>query len=123
MAKCGGELTPQGTIGEQLSQQTAIGADTFFSQPLYVASITDWPSGDALLEKPVTASGSARISIWRADPADQRHIPAPGPGGALLATSTFSLMSSGNGPFAPRSAPGRSTLSLVTTISSLGRSG
>jgi hypothetical protein len=90
-----GELTPEGTIVDQL-QQAAIGADTFFGHPLHVVSITDWSSGDALLEEPVTASGSARISLWRADQADPRHIPTPGSEGVLLTTNTFSLMSSGN---------------------------
>ena len=47
---------------EQL-QQATIDADAFFDEPLYVVSITDWPSGEALLKEPVTASGSARISL------------------------------------------------------------
>jgi hypothetical protein len=77
---------------EQL-QQATIDAAAFFDEPLYVVSITDWPSGEALLKEPVTASGSARISLW---PADQRHIPSPGTKGVLFTTSTFSLKSSGN---------------------------
>lgn len=90
-----GAVTPEGLIVQQL-QQATIDADTFFDQPLYVVSITDWPSGEALLKEPVTASGSARISLWPADPDDQRHIPSPGPEGVLFTTSTFSLQSSGN---------------------------
>ena len=90
-----GALTQQGTIVQQL-QQAAVGADTFFDQPLYVISITDWPTGNVLLEKPVTASGSARLSLWRAEPADPRHIPGPGPEGVLFTTGTFSLMNTGN---------------------------
>jgi hypothetical protein len=42
-------------------QQATIDADAFFDEPLYVVSITDWPSGEALLKEPLTASGSARI--------------------------------------------------------------
>jgi hypothetical protein len=34
---------------EQL-QQATIDADAFFDEPLYVVSITDWPSGEALLK-------------------------------------------------------------------------
>jgi CotH kinase protein len=90
-----GALTQQGTIVQQL-QQAAVGADTFFDQPLYVISITDWPSGDVLLKEPVTASGAARLSLWRADPADPRHIPSPGREGVLFTTGTFSLMNTGN---------------------------
>jgi CotH kinase protein len=90
-----GALTQQGAIVQQL-QQAAVGAHTFFHQPLYVISITDWPSADVLLEKPVVASGPARLALWRADPADSRHIPRPGPEGVLFTTRTFSLMNTGN---------------------------
>jgi hypothetical protein len=90
-----GALTPEGAIVQQL-QQAASSAETFFNQPMYVVSITDWPLGDKLLEEAVTASGSAQFSLWRADPADQRHIPNPGPEGVLFTTGTFSLMNSGN---------------------------
>ena len=80
----------------QQLQQAAVGADTFFSQPLYVISITGWPSADVLPEKPVTAPGGARLSLWRADPADPRHVPSPGAEGVLFMTRTFSLMNTGN---------------------------
>ena len=56
-------LTQQGMIVQQL-QQAAVGADTFFDQPLYIISITDWPADDVLLKEPVIASGSARLSLW-----------------------------------------------------------
>jgi hypothetical protein len=88
-------LTQQGMIVQQL-QQAAVGADTFFDQPLYIISITGWPAADVLLKEPVIASGSARISLWRADPDDPRHIPRPGPEGVLFTTGTLSLMNTGN---------------------------
>ena len=99
-----GALTPAGALLEQLRQASG-SADTFFDQPMYVISITDWPAGNQLLEEPVTATGSARISLWRTDPTEPRHIPGPGPEGVLFTTGTFSLMNSGNRTlYAPKSS-------------------
>jgi hypothetical protein len=99
-----GALTPAGALLEQLRQASG-SADTFFDQPMYVVSITDWPAGNKLLEEPVTATGSARISLWRTDPTDPRQIPDPGPEGVLFTTGTFSLMNSGNRTlYAPKSS-------------------
>jgi hypothetical protein len=99
-----GALTPAGALLDQL-QKASGSADTFFDQPMYVVSITDWPTGNKLLEEPVTATGSARISLWRTDPADPQHVPSPGPEGVLFTTGTFSLMNSGNRTlYAPKSS-------------------
>ena len=108
-------VTAEGAIVQQL-QQATIDADAFFDEPLYVVSITDWPSGEALLKDPVTASGSARISLWPADPADGRQIPSPGPEGVLFTTSTFSLKSSANMTLYAPNVPGRSMSSQVTMM-------
>jgi CotH kinase protein len=73
----------------------SIGKEEFFRQPMAMVAIDDWPATEMLPEKPVTATGDARITIWRADPQDQRRMP-PAERSVLFASSTFSLVNSGN---------------------------
>jgi CotH protein len=73
----------------------SIGKDEFFHQPMSMVAIDGWPATEMLPEKPVTASGDARIAIWRTDPSDQPWAPAADRS-VLFASSTFSLVNSGN---------------------------
>ncbi len=68
----------------------------FFDRQLYLIDITDWPQDDPRTDTPVTASGAARLALWRTEPGDARHIPPPGADGVLFTTPTFSLVNSGN---------------------------
>jgi hypothetical protein len=78
----------------------AITKDEFFAQPLYMVHVTGWlPEAvrpDAPVEKPIVAPDGARFGLWATDPGDGRHIAAPGDGGVLYETSTFSLVNSVN---------------------------
>jgi hypothetical protein len=77
----------------------AMTKDELFSQPLYMLHVTGWPAEAVRppdpLQKPVVAPAGARLALWPADPADQRHIPPPGPP-VTYQTDTFSLVNSGN---------------------------
>ena len=90
-----GGLTAEGTIVQEYLR-VASGAGDFFDQPMWAVSITDWPAPDALIEKAVTSSGTARLDVWRTDPADPRPIPPAGASGVSFTSATFSLLNSGN---------------------------
>jgi hypothetical protein len=83
----------------------SIGKEEFFGRSMYMVAISDWPAADMRPEKPVTATGDARIALWRANPGDQRAVPPPDDSGVLLTSSTFSLVNSGN---RTKNAPKRS---------------
>ena len=91
----------------------AMTKDQFFQQPLWMLHVTGWPSEAVRppepLQKPVVAPAGARLALWPTDPADQRHIPPPGP--VVYQTDTFSLVNSGNRTLWAPSAPGRQTWS------------
>jgi hypothetical protein len=70
--------------------------DDFFERPMYLVHVSGWPAGELTPEKPVEASGDARLQLWETDPADGRRIPPPGDEGVLFATQAFSMMNSGN---------------------------
>jgi len=72
------------------------GKDEIFEQAMYMVHVTGWPQQDMKPEQAVRSSGDARLALWRTDPGDERHIAPPDAEGVLLATSTFSLMNSGN---------------------------
>jgi len=72
------------------------GKDEFFDQGMHLVEVTGWPEEHLEPEEPVDAPDGARLAIWPTDPRDARHIPAPGEDGVLFATTTFSLMNSGN---------------------------
>ena len=84
--------------GEAITHYEAAALDKphVFSEPMYLVHVTGWPHDRFTPEKPMTAPQGARLSVWRTDPHDARHIPPPGNGGVLFSTASFSLMNSGN---------------------------
>ena len=98
-----GGLTASGALVTAV-RNASIGKDEFFREPVYMVAIDDWPVDEMLPEEPVASTGDARIAVWRADPGDQRPIPSSD-GSVLFASSTFSLVNSGN---RTRNAPKRS---------------
>jgi hypothetical protein len=90
-----GHPTPAGDALAQY-EAAAVGKPGFFSEPMYLVHITGWPHDRFTPEDPMTAPPGARLSVWKTDPQDGRHIPPPGRGGVLFATTSFSLMNSGN---------------------------
>ena len=72
------------------------GKPEFFDTDMYMIHATGFPHERAVLQRPLEAPDGARLELWRTDPRDGRHIPAPGDEGVLLSTSAFSLMNSGN---------------------------
>jgi len=90
-----GAPTPVGTLVDLYAAAT-IDQAGFFTQSMYVIRITGWPRDKMQPEEPVKAPANAELAVWPTDPADSHQVPAPGGGGALFATSTFSLMNSGN---------------------------
>src|SRR4051794_4063738 len=77
-------------------RRASTGLQEFFDRSMYLVSITDWPPSEMRPDEPVVATGDARISLWRADPGDERVVPTPDDAGVLFTTSTFSLVNSGN---------------------------
>lgn len=76
--------------------RAATGKDEFFDRDLHLVAVTGWPEEHLEPEEPMDAPDGARLAIWPTDPRDARHIPPPGEDGVLFATTTFSLMNSGN---------------------------
>ena len=72
------------------------GKAEFFDTGMYMIQVRGFPPKRAVLQRPVAAPDGARLELWRTDPKDDRHIPAPGDEGVLLGTPAFSLMNSGN---------------------------
>jgi CotH kinase protein len=72
------------------------GKQEFFDQAMYLVDVTGWPADQMQPEDPVEAPAGARLGLWATDPRDARHLPPAGREGVLLATTTFSLMNSGN---------------------------
>jgi hypothetical protein len=70
--------------------------DRFFAVAMYMVDVTGWPDGQFQPEEPVEAPHGARMALWQTDPADSRHIPPPDGRGVLFASSTFSMVNSGN---------------------------
>ena len=68
----------------------------FFDRAMYMVHVTEWRASELRLGEPVAASGQEQLALWSTEPADARHIPPPGNEGVVFATSTFSLMNSGN---------------------------
>jgi CotH kinase protein len=77
----------------------AMTKDELFGRPLYMLHVTGWPAEAVRppepLQKRLVAPPGARLALWPADPADQRHIPPDG-GATVYQTATFSLVNSGN---------------------------
>jgi hypothetical protein len=50
---------------------------TVFDQAMYMVRVSGWPTEHMKPDKPVDAPANARLELYRADPADDRHIPPP----------------------------------------------
>jgi CotH kinase protein len=89
-----GRPTP---VGDAVVQYDAAAVDKpgFFSEAMYLVHVTGWPHDRFKPEEAMTAPPGARLTVWRTDPHDTRHIPPPADG-VLLSTASFSLMNSGN---------------------------
>jgi CotH kinase protein len=90
-----GERTVAGRLVD-IYRDASIGKKEFFGRPMYLASISDWPTADMRPDEPVVSTGDARIALWRIDPGDQKPVPVPADSGVLFTSSTFSLVNSGN---------------------------
>jgi hypothetical protein len=90
-----GRSTPAGDAVAHY-EAAAVDKPGFFSEPMYLVHITGWPHDRFTPEDPMTAPPGARLSVWRTDPHDARHIPPAGGSGVLFSTTSFSLMNSGN---------------------------
>jgi hypothetical protein len=76
--------------------EVAVGAPEFFAEPMYVVSVTGWPADLLKPSVATSAPAMARLSVWRTDPGDTRHVPEPDASGVLFTSATFSLANSGN---------------------------
>jgi CotH kinase protein len=74
----------------------SLGKPEFFGADMYMFHVTGFHPGRGVLAEPVRPGRGARLHVWKADPADDRHIPAMGETGALFSTKAFSLKNSGN---------------------------
>jgi hypothetical protein len=63
---------------------------------MYMVQVTGFRPGRGVLTAPVRPAAGARVDVWKTDPADDRHIPAPGRGGALFSSQAFCIKNSGN---------------------------
>jgi CotH kinase protein len=85
-----------GTAAAAQTADSARAKDEFFAAPMYMFHITGFPQQPGVLPGQVSAPAGARLDVWQTEPASERHIPGPGPGGVLLSTPSFSLANSGN---------------------------
>jgi hypothetical protein len=90
-----GRLTAAGQAVEDY-RKASRGKQEFFDQAMYLVAVTGWPGDKMQPEEPVDAPPGARLELWATDPLDARRLPPPGKDGVLLATTTFSMMNSGN---------------------------
>ena len=73
-----------------------LGQQQFFDADMYMVHVTGFRPGRGVLTEPVQPGRGARLDVWKTDPADDRHIPAPDEGGALFSTQAFSIKNTGN---------------------------
>jgi hypothetical protein len=90
-----GRVTAAGQAVDDYTRASK-GKEEFFDQDMHLVEVTGWPEEHLQPEEPVDAPDGARFAIWPTDPSDARHIPPPDEDGVLFATTTFSLMNSGN---------------------------
>ena len=76
--------------------RASLGKPEFFDADMYMFHVTGFHPGRGVLTNPVKPGHGARLDVWRTDPADDRHIPAPDAEGVLFSTPAFSLNNSGN---------------------------
>ena len=88
----GGGPTPAGQVVAAY-QQAAVDKDRFFAEPMHLVQVTGW-AGGLHPKRPVEATGGAELAIARTDPGDPRHLPPAG--SRLFASTTFSMVNSGN---------------------------
>jgi hypothetical protein len=74
----------------------SLGKAEFFHADMYMFHVTGFRPGRQVLTDPVKPADGARLDVWKTNPADDRHIPAPGGQGSLFSTPAFSLKNSGN---------------------------
>ena len=74
----------------------SLGKPEFFDTGMHMFHITGFHPGHEVLTSKVKPAHSARLDVWKTDPADDRHIPAAGGNGVLFSTTDFSLINSGN---------------------------
>ena len=74
----------------------SLGKPEFFDADMYMFHVTGFHPGRGVLTEPVKPAHGARLDVWKADPADDRRIPAARGGSVLFSTPAFSLKNSGN---------------------------
>jgi hypothetical protein len=74
----------------------SLGKPEFFGADMYMFHVTGFHPGRGVLTEQVKPAHGARLDVWKADPADDRRIPALRGEGVLFSTSAFSLKNSGN---------------------------
>lgn len=75
----------------------------FFDATMHSARITGWPADQLRPAEPVRAPDGARLQLGRIDPDDPRPDPDPDGSATRWASTTFSLVNSGNRTkFAPK---------------------
>ena len=94
VGKAGTRKTAAGGVAVA-ERETAKQAGGFYGGAMYLLQISDWPADKLTPEQPVQSSGAARLLVAAADPQDST-IPVVLPDAALFATTTFSLINSGN---------------------------
>ena len=76
--------------------RASLGKPEFFGADMYMFHVTGFHPGLGVLTEQLKPAHGARLDVWKADPADDRHIPDPCGGGVLFSTPAFSLINSGN---------------------------
>ena len=76
--------------------RASLGQQEFFAADMYMVQVTGFRPGRGVLTEPVRPGRGARVDVWKTDPADDRHIPAPDRGGALFSSQAFCIKNSGN---------------------------
>ena len=94
--------------------RASLGQQEFFAADMYMVQVTGFRPGRGVLTEPVRPGRGARVDVWKTDPADDRHIPAPDRGGALFSSQAFCIKNSGNHTLR---APKRSFRNLRSTCS------
>jgi hypothetical protein len=92
--KAGRPTAAARAIGDYIS--ASLGKPEFFDADMYMFHVTGFHPGRGVLTEQVKPAHGARLDVWKADPADDRRIPADRDGGILFSTPAFSLKNSGN---------------------------
>jgi CotH kinase protein len=76
--------------------KASLGQQEFFDADMYMVHVTGFRPGRGVLTEPVRPASRARVEVWKTNPADDRHIPAPDGDGVLFSSRAFSIKNSGN---------------------------